>query len=312
MIFLHPLWLFPIPIVLILWWLVRIVSENDDWRNNMHPKLLAWFKRGSRSNRRIPALLLNCLVLLALASPAIKPSDTETQAAGSDIFAHATGWLLLLDISKSMTLDDVAPSRLSAMRDTALEISQQAGATPVGLIIYAGDAFLVSPPAIDKRFLEEKLATLDFGAIKAEGSNPTRAVALASSVLQGSDLLESRVIILGDGGGLNTRVSPAIASLASAGHRTDLIVFGHETPAGEAAITVEDMEKLIHTNGGNLVHSNAFGQVDISELELHRSATSDNLLSRGTLSLVKDTNLSHWLLLLSLPFFLWQFYRIAS
>lgn len=330
MSFLHPLWL-PIAVALLFaFLLLHHRQELDNWAEVMHPGLLQWFYKGQQNGlkkqQRIPAYLLACLVTAALASPVLTlalPSflldfaggqdknreNTNDQVTTTDAFAHASGWLLLMDVSKSTTLTDVAPSRFSAMRAAALQISQQAGAIPVGLIVYSGDAFMISPPAIDKQFLEEKIALLDAGLVETGGSNPTRAIALANSVLETSGFIEARIFVLTDGGGLNTKTRPAVTALAKQGHRLDLIAFGHEIPAGEVLSPPEQLRKLAQLAGGSFQQSDALGRISLARLDLSKRLDATNLTDHGSFSILGARSHSNWLLLLALPLCLLLFCR---
>lgn len=312
MAFQFPQWLMALPLLLLAYWVLRPAAHTDDWSQSVHPRLLRWYTKGERKQtNRITALLLSCITVVALASPS-KPTDTGDKDSNTQAFAHNQGWLLIIDVSKSVTLTDIVPNRLNAMRETAKRISQQAGAIPVGLIIYAGDAFLIAPPAIDKRFLEENLALLEFGLITAEGSNPTRAVALASTVLQSAGFATSRTFLLTDGGGLNSKTAAAIANHSQAGHRLDLLVIGEETPTGEVVNTEEQLKKLADAANGTLLRSDVFGNVSLQSLDLDNRNSSSALIDRGGFSMLQQTNQSHWLLFFAVPFCLYLFGRRQS
>ena len=308
MTFQYPVLLLALPLLLVAYWFLRAPTTVDDWSKSVHPRLLHWYTSGERNHhKRITVLLLSCISVLALASPSTPDADNSDK--NEQAFAHAQGWLLLIDVSKSTTLTDVVPNRLNAMRETAKRISQQAGAIPVGLIIYAGDAFLVAPPAIDKHFLDEKLALLEFGLVSAEGSNPTRAVALASSVLQSAGFVTARTFMLTDGGGLNSKITPAIANHAATGHRLDFLIFGNETHTGEVSNSEEQLQKLADAAKGKVVESDVLGNLDLNQLELSTRVRSSALIDRGGFSMLQQTNQSHWLLLLALPLCLYLFIR---
>ena len=74
------------------------------------------------------------------------------------------------------------------MRDTALALADRAVANSTALIIYAGDAFVVAPPSFDTNNFKSNVSLLEYGVIPVDGSNATRAFALALSVLEGTDL----------------------------------------------------------------------------------------------------------------------------
>lgn len=312
MSFQYPLWLLLLPVLLLAYLWLRVALTRDDWAKVVHPDLLRWY-RGNENNkgRRISALLLASLVTLALASPSI-PTSRNAENSHDQAFAHAEGWLILLDVSKSVTLTDIVPNRLHIMREAAKYISQQAGAIPVGLIVYAGDAFLVAPPAIDKQFMEEKLALIEYGLVSAEGSNPTRALGLANSVIESAGFVSARTFLLSDGGGLNSKTTPAIASLAKAGHRLDLLVIGEDTPAGEVSSSPQELEKLAEIGQGKLLTSDVLGKMPLQSLQLKSPVGSSGLIDRGGFSMLRQSNQSHWLLLLAIPLCLWMFTRERS
>ncbi len=309
--FLHPLWLLLLPALLLAYAWLRVSSTGDDWAKVVHPQLLRWYQSSDKNKgKRITSLLLATLVALALASPSL-PSSRDSEKH-EQAFAHAEGWLIIIDVSKSVTLTDIAPNRLHIMREAAKYISQQAGATPVGLIVYAGDAFLVAPPAIDKQFLEEKLSLIEYGLISAEGSNPTRALGLANSVIESAGFITARTFLLSDGGGLTSKTTPAIASLARAGHRLDLLVIGEDTPAGEVSSSKQDLQRLADTGQGKLLYSDALGNIPLPSLQLNRAISTSALIERGGISTLRHSNQSHWLLLLAIPLCLWMFTRERS
>ncbi len=265
-------------------------------------RLLNWLQKGqSVPTQRFLPILLASILALALASPAIRTDN--------DIYQHTEGWLVVADISKSMTLDDVTPNRLAAMRDTALAIADHAAAMPLGLIVYAGDAFLIAPPAFDKQVFIKHVSLLEHGLIKSEGSNPTRALALASSIIDGSDILNARVFLMTDTGGIGDKTAAAITNLDKLGHRTDILLFGRGAAAAGAEWDPDAANALSRQTGSTLVAANAFGQVDLEPLQLDHKPGGGASLTPSAIDIVDWKNQSHWLLLGCIPIFLLIFLR---
>lgn len=231
------------------------------------------------------------MIALALTSPAKRKADENS-------FQHATGWIAVADVSRSMTLTDVAPSRITAMRDALAELTRKAGARPVALVIYSGDAFLVVPPIFDKTLLHEHIALLDHGIISHEGSNLTRALSLSTSVIDDSAFIRARIFVLSDGGGIGNSARAAARHLATAGHQVDMLLFGTQT---EDAKTATD-EKLAGTftkaGAGRLLIANRLGEINLDQLKL----TSDiEATQNADVLALYWQNQSHWILLVLLP-----------
>ena len=251
----------------------RRPTGRDGWHRVMSPAVLAWLggdtARGAR-RERLP-LVVAALVAVVLAAPATRRHDAES-------FRHSSGWIALVDVSRSMTLDDTLPTRLGAARETLLALSARAGARPIALILYAGDAFLVAPSTFERRLLEEQAALLEHGVVPLEGSNLARALSLASSVAVDGELLRARVFVLGDSGGSGKAAEAAARHLAEADHRVDVVLFGAEK--SEAAGAVSDTDREAERTGaddtdGTLGTGAATGKANTVSTEAADAAGSD-------------------------------------
>ena len=226
---LRPLWLLPALLLLIGSVLWRQTSSHSHWRNVLSPALFRYLgAEQHRSTRWNLPLLLASLVTMSLSQPVLRQSDDDT-------WRHSIGWVAVADVSRSMTLNDTVPSRLAAMREAMAELSRQAAARPIALILFSGDAFLVAPPAFDRTVFNEHTALLEHGIIPVEGSNLTRALSLAGSVIEDSQFRQARVFVLGDSGGVGKSSIAAARFLGDAGHRVDMLVFGSSAPQPESA-----------------------------------------------------------------------------
>ncbi len=295
------MWLIPASLLLLAFVLIKNQTD-DDWQNVIQPNVLRFLQGGFLSKgKQYLELLIAAIVCLALSTPSVQIDNAQT-------YRHSQGWILLADVSRSMTLNDVAPSRLSAMRNAALELSTHARANSTTLIVYAGDAFIVSPPSFDNASIQQSITLLNHGIVPLEGSNLTRALSLALSVIEGSQLVNARLFVLTDSGGVNSRSDAAASRLASLGHRTDVIVFGEESANSAAPFDLPAAQALASSGQGEWVRSSSLGQVNLTSLDLQSNLSDDALLTRTGLSSIRWQNQSHWLLLLAIPFMLRLFY----
>jgi Ca-activated chloride channel homolog len=295
LVFLQPLWLVLAVFLFACTLFYLIERGNNDWSKLIAPPVLEFLGgQQPKHSRWNSALLAAALVALSLSQPVIRQSDDET-------WRHSTGWVVVADVSRSMTLTDIVPSRLSASRVAMANLSDAAGARPISLILYAGDAFLVAPPAFDKSVFDEHAALLEYGVIPVEGSNLARALSLASSVIEGSRFINARVLLLSDSGGISKSSIAAAQFLADAGHQLDVILLGAESGQQNDTDTAVDREAanlLANAGNGLMVSSDSFGVIDYAKLNLNDQ--SDPSTHSELKSLVWHLQ-SHWILLLILP-----------
>ena len=301
MTLLYPWWLAPALLFLTAYTVFK-GNPTNSWRRVIPESVLRYLQYAKKAHRnRHPGFLLGCIACIALSGPSSRTGDSET-------YRHSQGWIVLADVSRSMTLADIVPSRLSAMRDVALQLADNATASSITLIVYAGDAFIVAPPSFDTTHFKSNTALLEYPLLPPEGSNPTRALSLAWSVIEGSQLINARLFLLSDTGGFNNRSDAAVARLADRGHRTDVILFGTES-SDNAPLERGLARDMAKSGNGVLLESDALGQVNFAKLNLNAAAIDNSVLTGSGLTTLQWANKSHWILLLTIPLMLLLFYR---
>ncbi len=301
-VLLQPWWLLPASLLLVAF-IVTATPNRSDWQRVLHANVLRYLLPAHiAKNQRNYGFLIAALACVALSNPVVPTADAET-------FRHTQGWIILADVSRSMSLTDVTPSRISAMRDAAIELASRANANSTTLIIYAGDAFIIAPPSFDTANFYENANLLEYGIIPSDGSNLTRALSLAWSVIDSSQLVNARLFILSDTGGFNTRSDAAIARLAALGHQTDLILFGSDDSTNAAPFDLTVASQLAESGLGNIIVADALGRISLNKLSLNKLNFDNSLLTQTGITTLRWSNQSHWILLLVLPLLLLMFYR---
>ncbi len=296
MILQHPYWLIVSTLLLAWAFIYRSAGVRSAWHKVMSPGVLGLLTKQLPSNSFVNKFLLAAaIVAAALSSP-------STRNPQSDAFQHTDGWFLLADLSRSMTVNDVLPTRLAAMRSALTELSKASGAKATALIIYTSDAFMVVPPSFDKQQLAETAALLEYGAIKNDGSNLTRAISLAVSSIAQSGMTQARVFVLSDTGGITNNAIAAAKYLATQGHRLDLIMFGNPLAKLDTSqqLDMTLAQQLADAGAGRMIQANSLGAVNYSALSL---GDDNKLIENAAQRAIHWKNQSHWLLLLLLPLF---------
>jgi Ca-activated chloride channel family protein len=118
----------------------------------------------SRLRRHIPpALFLLALVLMIL--------GIARPAAVMSVASHKSTVILAMDVSGSMRATDIKPSRIEAMQAAAKAfIARQPRGVIIGIVAFAGSAFLVQPPTADHTSLDAAIDRFDLQPRTAVGS----------------------------------------------------------------------------------------------------------------------------------------------
>lgn len=281
-------------------------ATGNDWNKVLSAPVFR-FLHGEQDSVQRWNLPLWCAAILcvALSQPVVRQAEDET-------WRHSIGWIAVVDVSRSMTLEDVVPYRLSAARQALAVLSRESSARPLAMIIYSGDAYLAAPPAFDKSVFNEHAALLAHGVIPAEGSNLARALSLASSVITDSQFVAARVFVLSDSGGISGGAMAAAAFLRSEGHRLDTLVFGNSNNQAqsdqnlETGLHLQDALSLAEAGGGISIQTDHFGVLDYEMLQLHEQSSAS---TTSDLHALVWQDQSHWLLIVSIPLFLLLFVR---
>jgi len=133
-----------------------------------------------------------------------------------------------------------------------------------------------------------------------------------TSVIDSSQVLQSRLFVLGDTGGINAKSIAAASQLATQGHSTDLIIFGDESSEGNALLNTNAAAEFVATSNGTIVQAGAMGSIDLSALDLSRSGNNQDLLLPTGVALLQLHSLAHWVLLPGLFILLAMFVRARA
>jgi Ca-activated chloride channel family protein len=172
----HPnlLWLLlvvPPALALLFWWCER--ARRKLLTQFVEARLLATLTAGiSPARRKFRSGLFIAavaLLLIAVARPQHGFDMEEVEQRGLDV-------VVAVDTSKSMLATDVLPNRLGRAKLEALELMQTAKADRLGLVAFAGDAFLSCPLTIDDTAFQQSVQALDVNSIPQGGTAIAAAI----------------------------------------------------------------------------------------------------------------------------------------
>ncbi len=171
------LWLLlviPPALVVFFWWAMRVRQRL--LTQFVEARLLAQLTAGiSPLRRKIRFAFLifaAALLIISMAGPRFGYDLEEVEQRGLDI-------VVAVDTSKSMLATDIPPNRLTRAKLAALELMQVAKADRLGLVAFAGDAFLECPLTIDNTAFQQSLQALDVNSIPQGGTAIAAAIETA-------------------------------------------------------------------------------------------------------------------------------------
>ena len=220
MTYVVPQWLWALALLPLL---AALFFRNESRRGALLQKLVALRLRdrlagnlsvGKRRVRFILVLLGLAAVIVSITQPRFGYRWEETKRKGRDV-------LIAVDVSKSMLATDLAPTRLARAKFAAQDLIAQLGGDRVGLIAFAGSAFLQAPLTADFTAVLGSLNELDPEIIPRGGTNIAEAIRVAVEAFGKGESEHRALIIFTDGEELD-----ADGIKAAAGLKDTVKIFG--------------------------------------------------------------------------------------
>lgn len=221
----HPeaLWYFvAVPVIIGIYLLSRWLSgraERTFATEKAWSRLLSnWSRRwaGIRTVLLVAGIALLCM---ALANPQWGVRRESVQAKSADIF-------IALDISNSMYARDIAPSRMERAKKFAIDLIQALRGERIGLILFAGNAYLQMPLTTDYAAAELFVKSAHPGLATTQGTAIGEAIDLAMRAFVEEEGHQKALILLTDGENHEEGAVDAMANARNAGMIPFLISVG--------------------------------------------------------------------------------------
>jgi Ca-activated chloride channel family protein len=186
-------------------------------------RLTAGESRGRRFFKALQLLLALGLLLFALAGPRWGSHYEEVSRKGVDI-------MILVDVSPSMLVEDIAPNRLERARREILDFLKNARGDRVGLVAFAGAAFVQCPLTLDYAALEMFLNAIQPDLIPVPGTDLGAAIEIGLSAFDDEANTDKVIMLITDGEDNEKRGLEAAHKAAAKGAK--IFVFGIGDAAG--------------------------------------------------------------------------------
>ena len=316
--FLRPLWLLLVLLLPLMYLAFRQLHLGDSgWSRLIPARLLSPVIRHEGTSGRppkspmVPAAMALVVLATALAGPAWREAPTPLKQPGESL-------VIALDLSLSMLATDVEPDRLTRAKRKIRDILAVRQGSLTGLLVYAGDAHVVTPLTDDTRTIEGMLDVLDPVIMPATGNRADLAIVRAADLLKQGAPGNGRILVITDQ--IGEHYWPEIReTLSETGYAFNTLVVGTEEGGpiplarrgfirenGEIVIsraTPGALSELARSTGGQS-HELTLNNTDIESLELSPKDTDDWQDTSAGLTVTRWQDDGYWLLWLAAPLIL--------
>jgi Ca-activated chloride channel family protein len=195
--FIRPEWLIAIiPLLIIALLLTKIASKQSGWQGIVSSHLYQHLVVAKDNKSYKPPFYLVALVwvlaCVAMAGP-------TWQKLPQPVYQVTTGKVVILDMSMSMRATDILPDRLSRAKFKVIDLLNSIEDGEVGLVVYAGDAFTISPLTSDVTNITTLIPSLRPEIMPIQGSEPLYAMEQAEQLLASAGYNKGEVYWVSDG-----------------------------------------------------------------------------------------------------------------
>ena len=201
-------------------------------------------------------------VILALARPQFGSKLEKVKREGIEI-------IIALDVSNSMLANDIKPNRLEASKRAISKLIERLKNDKIGLIVFAGDAYVQLPVTTDFGAAKMFLSTINTNFIAKQGTAIGAAIKLAMESFSQEKNKSRALIIISDGE--NHEDDPISAAQEAAKENIVIHTIGMGLPQGAPIPVREEVSSdYKKDNEGNVVITR------LNDVALQQIATTAN------------------------------------
>ena len=321
----HAFWLLFVPLAL----LVRDLLRRRTTAANGHPKIThaeatrSSLVIGAAPLRRSGSPRTRILLYLGLAAATAALARPQWGRREEPMFDQAREIIIALDLSRSMSSQDVKPSRLERARLLITSLLERLKGERVGLIVFSGTAFLQSPLSADYEILREFLPVLDPSYLPEGGTDYDALLDTTLSAFGASASADRFLIVLSDGEAQSDTWQKHVGELKTKGIRVLGLGIGTSEgamiPDGSGAFVKDERGAVVLSklNSSTLreladktdgVYTDASSWVDLAQL-IQSTVEQGRRGEFKETSRVRLAERFQWPLAASLAFLLLSFWR---
>ena len=202
-----------VPALVALAWWARARKQRDMERladRDLLGRLTASVSRRGQLAKTILVVAAVGLLVTALARPQFGSRVETVRREGRDV-------LIALDLSASMVAEDMAPNRLEKAKFAIADLIDQLDGDRVGLVAFAGEAFVQSPLTLDYGAARLFLNAMEPDMMSVQGTNLGQAIAVSLDAFAATERRHRVLVVITDGEDHEGEVDDAITRATDEG-----------------------------------------------------------------------------------------------
>lgn len=249
---LRPWWLFAlIPLLGLMVMVWNKKTRLDSWSEICDAHLLAHLIQGEKGKNAFYSLRTIFFSLFWLIIGLSGPAWYQLPVA---IYKPVQPRMIVLDMSSPMLATDLSPNRLSRAKFKLRDLFMQKELGQVGLIVYTGESFVVSPLTDDGQTIVSLLSALTPDIIPVSGHKLDLALSDAAKMIEQAGYQQGHILVL-------TANSPSVQAIAKANVLAQRGIYSSIMPV----LATKDLNPLF----------SRFAQAGEGELISYRTDSSD-------------------------------------
>lgn len=189
--------------ILIFWYIKNNKQTAAIKVSTTSAKGLGSFKASMRHTPFVFRLLAIACIIVALANPQTRNDEQHAEGEGIDI-------MLCIDVSGSMTAQDLTPNRLEAAKAVAIDFVNKRTTDRIGVVIFAGESFTQCPLTTDHNVLIASIQNIHNGLLE-DGTAIGSGLSTSIDRLRNSKTASKIVVLLTDGENNGGLIDPKTA-----------------------------------------------------------------------------------------------------
>lgn len=227
-----------------------------------HRRQLACISRSPEIRRRLLAgvsypkkIAAACLLLAAYAGCLLALARPQWGTRMENMIRRGVDVLIAVDTSLSMNTPDAPPNRIGKAKQELQALLEEMGDARVGIISFAGSAFLQCPLTVDRSAAALFLELMETGLIPDPGTDIGSAIRLARDTFQRHQQKYKVLVLLTDGENLNG--DPLAEARRAAEEGVVIFTIGVGMPDGQPIPILNERNEVVdykrETNGTPVV-----------------------------------------------------------
>jgi Ca-activated chloride channel homolog len=187
--------------ILLIPLLIYLYSGLVGWKKKLSarigdPSLVAQLVKSFSAKNFLLKFVLICVAVFFLVAGL---ANLRARGKAEDITRQGVDVMIVLDVSKSMLAQDVKPSRLDKARQLLYRLVDRLQTDRVGLILFAGRAYLQMPLTTDHSAAKLYISEAGPDAVPTQGTVFSEALSMANSSFNRNEHKYKAVVLISDG-----------------------------------------------------------------------------------------------------------------